>query len=475
MSKSRKKQLSQRNRVGEAGRVKKAGPVTPPMSSWTGQSISNTAQSVAILEKERTTTSPGLAANTRPEPAAAVPNREVPWGTFGFLITLSTGLLLIPFIFQDSLVSGDGNSASLLVVFLTGLTTGGLSCMAVQGGLLAATIAQREEIIMQGKAKDTGNALPIVAFIGAKLVAYLLLGALLGLVGSTLSLSPTFQAFLNLFAGLFMLATAFNLLNLHPIFRYAIIQPPRSAMRLLRRYSKNEALFSPILLGFLTIFIPCGTTVAMEALAISSGSPLMGSLIMGAFVLGTSPLFFVLGYFATRLGAALHARFLKVAALAIIVLAVISINGALNLLDAPVTLNTIGAAIFNGNDNPDQNPLTLPAPALASSSNASTAGTASGAGPTNIGGQERQDIKINVLNAAYQPNNIQVKSGLPIRLTLVTNKTVGCTRSIFFRSLNIQKVLPVTGQTVIDIPAQKPGALRYVCGMGMYTGTISII
>ena len=34
---------------------------------------------------------------------------------------------------------------NLLAVFLTGLLAGGLSCLAVQGGLLAATLAQSEE------------------------------------------------------------------------------------------------------------------------------------------------------------------------------------------------------------------------------------------------------------------------------------------------------------------------------------------
>lgn len=34
---------------------------------------------------------------------------------------------------------------NLVVVFLTGLTTGGLSCLAVQGGLLASSVAQQAE------------------------------------------------------------------------------------------------------------------------------------------------------------------------------------------------------------------------------------------------------------------------------------------------------------------------------------------
>ncbi len=50
-----------------------------------------------------------------------------------------------------------GNT-NLLAIFLTGLITGGLTCMAVQGGLLAATLAQSEEERLQEKAKR-GNAL----------------------------------------------------------------------------------------------------------------------------------------------------------------------------------------------------------------------------------------------------------------------------------------------------------------------------
>ncbi len=55
-------------------------------------------------------------------------------------------------------------NTNLLVIFSTGLFTGGLTCLAVQGGLLATTIAQREEEKLKDKAKKGGNALPILAF-----------------------------------------------------------------------------------------------------------------------------------------------------------------------------------------------------------------------------------------------------------------------------------------------------------------------
>src|SRR6266478_2918548 len=70
------------------------------------------------------------------------------------------------------------NSGSLIPIFLTGLITGGLTCLAVQGGLLASTIAMQEEEKLKDKSKKSGSAVPILAFLTTKLVAYTILGFL---------------------------------------------------------------------------------------------------------------------------------------------------------------------------------------------------------------------------------------------------------------------------------------------------------
>src|SRR5258708_16963167 len=98
-----------------------------------------------------------------------------------------------------------GNTG-LIGIFLTGLFVGGLTCMAVQGGLLAATIAQREEERLKEKAKK-GAAFPIIAFIIAKLAAYTLLGFLLGWLGSAFRLSVTTQTILQFAVVVFMVGT----------------------------------------------------------------------------------------------------------------------------------------------------------------------------------------------------------------------------------------------------------------------------
>ena len=86
---------------------------------------------------------------------------------------------------------------NLVTIFLTGLFAGALSCLAVQGGLLATSIAQREEEKLKDKTKRSGNALPILSFLVAKLGAYTILGFLLGWFGSLFQLSLTAMLFSN--------------------------------------------------------------------------------------------------------------------------------------------------------------------------------------------------------------------------------------------------------------------------------------
>src|SRR5512145_2984427 len=44
-----------------------------------------------------------------------------------------------------NIANDSGTMSQLFVAFITGLTTGGLSCLAVQGGLLASSIAHQIE------------------------------------------------------------------------------------------------------------------------------------------------------------------------------------------------------------------------------------------------------------------------------------------------------------------------------------------
>jgi len=74
----------------------------------------------------------------------------------------------------------------------------------------------------------------------------------------------------------------------------------------------------------------------------------------------------------------------------------------------------------------------------------------------------------------YQPREIMAKAGVPLLLTLKTQGDFDCTSVFLIPKLNVRQQLPSTGETVIEIPAQKAGdSVRGVCGMGMYSLVIN--
>ncbi len=341
---------------------------------------------------------------------------------------------------------------NLITIFLTGLITGGLTCMAVQGGLLAATLAQREEEKLKNNLKKGGNALPILSFLIAKLTAYTIFGFLLGLLGSFFTLSISAKVIMQIAVVIFMLGTAFNILEIHPIFRYFIIQPPKFLTRLVRKQSKSQDIFAPAILGAFTVFIPCGTTQAMMALAIASGKPISGALILFAFILGTSPLFFILGYFATTLGEIFQKQFMRIAAVALIILSIFNLNNALALTGFNLNLGGTVKNIYCTFAVCDNNNVAL------KNSDPITEAT------------------IIIGSTSYQPNQITVKRGANITLHLVNKNGSSCIQAFTIPSLNIQKVVPLGSSDTLTFTApQTVGELPFMCSMGMYRGVIKVI
>lgn len=324
---------------------------------------------------------------------------------------------------------------NLFAIFITGLVTGGLTCLAVQGGLLTSMIAQRESTIASVTNAKGQNAVPILSFLFAKLIAYTFLGFLLGWLGAVIQLSLSIKVFLQFAVVVFMLGTAMNILNVHPIFRYFVIQPPRFLTRLVRRQSKRTDLFAPMFLGAFTVFIPCGTTQAMMALAIATGNPIIGATILFVFILGTSPLFFILGHFASKLGEKLHNQFMQFAAVTLILLAAYNFYGALAL---------------TGYSFSDKGPQ------------------------QNLVASDTPTISINEFG--YSPNAITVKANSDVSLRLDNKNGSGCIQAFTIPALGIQKIVPLGSSATVTFraPNQK-GTMPFMCSMGMYRGVINII
>ena len=341
------------------------------------------------------------------------------------------------------------------VAFITGLTAGGLSCMAVQGGLLASSLANQLEHEVENLAKKKQArhqlAQPILIFLVAKLFAYTVLGFLLGALGSTLTLTPMMRAVLQFAIGIFMIGNALRMFNVHPLFRYFTFEPPSFITRYIRKSSKGQtATSSPIFLGVMTVLIPCGVTQSMMAVALGTANPIAGAAIMFAFTFGASPIFFALAYFAARLGAATEKYFMRLVAAVLLILGALAIDTGLNLAGAPISL----MGMIQG--------TSAPTPVAASTSTQAI-------DAANL----TTNVTLYAQNDGYSPQLVRAAAGQPIKLQVVTKNTQSCALAFMIPELRYQKILPATGNVTIDIPAQPKGkVMRFTCSMGMYTGQI---
>jgi sulfite exporter TauE/SafE len=337
----------------------------------------------------------------------------------------------------------------LVIAFITGVTTGGLSCLAVQGGLLASSLAhQIEQNVVENSAKTKprmNTALPIMLFLIAKLITYTLLGVLLGWVGSYFTFNPLSRAALMIVIGVFMIGNALRMFNAHPIFRYFSIEPPKFITRYIRRTARGTDVFTPLFLGALTVFIPCGITQAMMATALASGSMLVGAALMFAFTLGTSPVFFLIAYLTTELGASLEKFFMRFVAVVLLILGFVTLDGGLNLMGSPLSFQNLSRRLFQRDE-----PIVAAQPFLSEG-----------------------EITVQVKNEGYFPAVLKAPAGAALTLNLVTQETYSCALAFLIPSMDYYQVLPSTGVTKVDIPPQQAGTeLFYTCSMGMYTGQI---
>lgn len=331
------------------------------------------------------------------------------------------------------------------LILMTGLTTGGISCAAIQGGLLASTMANQQ---------SKRPILQISSFMLAKLIIHTLAGAMLGFIGSAFQANLTISLIFQTLAGLYLMASAFHLLNLHPIFRYVVIKPPKFLFRMTRNTSKLTDWFASGLLGLLTILIPCGVTQTMEVSAMSSGSPVVGALTMFFFILGTAPLFILIGLFTATVSSLWQRRLNYLSAGLILILSLSTFNGVLTVMDSPMSLN--------GLMNAYQKVRAYEQGQIAGTHTTET-----------VNG--KQQVVITITPKGYQPNFFQVKKNIPVELILHTKENYTCANYFVFKAFDISARLQPTDTKTFQFTPTKTGKFNFSCSMGMYSGVMEVI
>ena len=333
---------------------------------------------------------------------------------------------------------GFGDSPGLVVVLLIGLTAGISTCMALVGGIVLGISARHATL--HPEATSAQKFRPHLFFNAGRLVSYVLLGGVIGLVGSAFRFSSPVLGTLILLVGIVMLFLGLKLIEVFP--RLKSFALPKGISRLfgirreVKEYSHKDSFFS----GAATFFLPCGFTQAMQLYAVSTGSFTRGALIMGLFALGTMPGLLGIGGITSVIKGWFKGYFFKFAGLIVIVLGVLNISYGYNLtgivLNLPSTpkLEEVSGVFEDG----------------------------------------KQVVKITQFGNGYSPNRVTVKVNIPVKLLVNATNLYSCSASFLIPKFNIFTSLQ-EGINVIEFTPTNTGPIKFSCSMGMYTGVINVI
>ena len=333
----------------------------------------------------------------------------------------------------------EGMGYGMLLVI--GLLTS-VHCIAMCGGInLSQTLVGNGE---------SSLLLPSILYNGGRLVSYTAVGAIVGALGSVVTLSGHFQGAVQLIAGVFMLIMGINMLGLFPSLRRF---SPRLPKIFATKISGRKTGRGPLVVGLLNGLMPCGPLQAMQLYALSTGSPVRGGISMFLFCAGTIPLMFALGAASSALsgakGIAFSRRVMQAGAFLVAALGLVMFSNGWSLSGFPNPLDRTASSKF-----------------VSTQADTDALSTAIQNG-------------VQIINSTLQPGRypaITVQQGIPVRwiINAPPGSINGCNNRMIIREYNIQYTFK-QGDNVIEFIPEKAGRFRYSCWMAMIQSTITVL
>lgn len=331
------------------------------------------------------------------------------------------------------------NNASYAVLFVVGVITS-IHCVGMCGGIMLSQSIGKES-------KNKFEAIkPALLYNAGRVVAYTILGGVIGAIGSVFALSLNAKAGLQLFAGIFMIMMGFNMSGFKA-FRKFQIKLPNVACKAM---SKPKA---PFFVGLLNGLMPCGPLQTMQIFALGTGSAAAGALSMFMFSIGTVPLMLTFGALSGLLSKGYTKKILKFSGVLIIMLGLIMSNRGLALAGMNISPMAIMASVGAFGDTS----------ASTDPSNAVKA--------TIKDGVQVLNMTANVYG--YTPKTLYVQKGMPLKWVVDGEEITGCNNTIVVPDMNIQQKLQ-SGNNLIEFTPGKDD-LNFSCWMGMKRGVIKVV
>lgn len=88
-------------------------------------------------------------------------------------------------------------------------------------------------------------------------------------------------------------------------------------------------------------------------------------------------------------------------------------------------------------------------------------------------GDRWQERRIRVCDG-YEPAEIHVAAGMPVRLVFRREETAWCSERVVFPDLGISASLPAFQDTAVELPPSEPGTHPFTCEMQMFYGRLIV-
>lgn len=221
-------------------------------------------------------------------------------------------------------------------VFVASLL-GSLHCAGMCGPFAVFAASGDRRLAPRGLARMA----PLASYHAARLVCYVGLGAVFGLVGSAVNFGGALtgvQRAAGLLAGVTLIGIGVIACLQYLPLRVQGPSVPAWLRGTMARGHRAAAGLPPVrraaLIGLLTVLLPCGWLYAFVLAAAGTGSAASGALVMLCFWAGTAPILVGVSLTVRHLSAWLGARVQLVTSAALVLLGVLTITGRLSALEA---------------------------------------------------------------------------------------------------------------------------------------------
>jgi plastocyanin domain-containing protein len=83
-------------------------------------------------------------------------------------------------------------------------------------------------------------------------------------------------------------------------------------------------------------------------------------------------------------------------------------------------------------------------------------------------------VELTVTSKGFEPANVQVKAGHPVRLVVTRRTDKTCAKEIILEDLGIHQPLPLDTPVTVEFTPSESGTLRYACAMDHISGLVTI-